>query len=112
MLGQPQIGSFHDPQFEYKFAFGSPVSDTICGAANQWNMSDPRGFAWANGEFRCALYNHYYTPNSRTPDCMGVQLGGGVQVQFTPYGWRTARSAHVGGVNVSLRRWLAAVHRR
>jgi prepilin-type processing-associated H-X9-DG protein len=29
-----------------------------------------------------------------------VQLGGGVQVQFTPYGWRTARSAHAGGVNL------------
>ncbi|HEX5472311.1 MAG TPA: DUF1559 domain-containing protein, partial [Lacipirellulaceae bacterium] len=99
LLGQPQIGGVHDPQFEYKFAFGSPISDAVCGGTNQWNMSDPRGFAWANGEFRCALYNHYYTPNSRTPDCMGVQLGGGVQVQFTPYGYRTARSAHAGGVN-------------
>jgi len=99
-LGQPQDGSFHDPQAEYKFAFGSPISDTICNAANQWNMSDPRGFAWVNGEFRCGLYNHYYLPNSSTPDCMGVQLGGGVQVQFTPYGWRTARSAHAGGANL------------
>jgi prepilin-type N-terminal cleavage/methylation domain-containing protein/prepilin-type processing-associated H-X9-DG protein len=99
-LGQPQTGSFHDPQLEYKFAFGSPLSDTVCKAANQWNMSDPRGFAWVNGEFRCGLYNHYYGPNSATPDCMGVQLGGGVQLQFTPYGWRTARSAHPGGVNV------------
>jgi len=102
LLGQPQEGTQHDPQREYKFVFGSPLSDTICRAANQWNMSDPRGFAWANGEFRCALYNHYYPPNSATPDCMGVQLGGGVQVQFTPYGWRTARSTHAGGVNMLL----------
>ncbi len=100
LLGQPQQGDFHDSQREYKFAYASPVSDTICSAANQWNMSDPRGFAWANGEFRCGLYNHYYTPNSPTPDCMGVRLGGGVQLQFTPYGWRAARSAHAGGVNV------------
>jgi type II secretory pathway pseudopilin PulG len=100
LLGQPQPGDFHDPQTEYKFAFASPISDTICNAANQWNMSDPRGFAWANGEFRCGLYNHYYGPNSATPDCMGVQLGGGVQLQFTPYGWRAPRSAHPGGVNV------------
>jgi prepilin-type N-terminal cleavage/methylation domain-containing protein len=99
-LGQPQDGSYHDPQTEYKFTFGSPISDTICNAANQWNMSDPRGFAWVNGEFRCGLYNHYYAPNSSTADCMGVQLGGGTQVQFTPYGWRTARSAHAGGVNL------------
>ena len=99
LLGQPRQGDVHDPQTEYKFAFASPISDTVCAATNQWNMSDPRGFAWANGEFRCGLYNHYYTPNSPTPDCMGVQLGGGVQLQFTPYGWRAARSAHPGGVN-------------
>jgi prepilin-type N-terminal cleavage/methylation domain-containing protein len=100
LLGQPQDGAYHDPRTEYKFAFGSPISDSICSGANQWNMSDPRGFSWANGEFRCGLYNHYYGPNSSMPDCMGVQLGGGVQMQFTPYGWRTARSAHRGGVNV------------
>ncbi len=101
LLGQPQQGTFHDPQTEYKFAFASPLNDTICSGANQWNMSDPRGFAWVNGEFRCALYNHYYVPNSATPDCMGVQLGGGVKLQFSPYGWRAARSAHSGGVNVA-----------
>jgi len=100
LLGQPGDGASHDSQTEYKFAFASPISDAICSGTNQWNMSDPRGFAWANGEFRCGLYNHYYTPNSKTPDCMGVQLGGGVQLQFTPYGWRAARSAHPGGVNV------------
>jgi prepilin-type processing-associated H-X9-DG protein len=102
VLGQPRQGTHHDPQTEYKFAFGAPLSDTVCAGANQWNMSDPRGFAWVNGEFRCALYNHYYLPNSETPDCMGVQLGGGVQLQFTPYGWRTARSNHPGGVNVAM----------
>ncbi|MCC7473908.1 MAG: DUF1559 domain-containing protein [Pirellulales bacterium] len=101
LLGQPTEGDLHDPRYEYKFAFASPISDTICAAANQWNMSDPRGFSWANGEFRCALYNHYDTPNSTTPDCMGVQLGGGVQLQFTPYGWRVPRSGHPSGVNVA-----------
>lgn len=99
LLGQPR-SSNHDAQTEYKFVFASPLSDSICAAANQWNMSDARGFAWVNGEFRCALYNHYLLPNSTTADCMGVQLGGGVKVQFTPFGWRTARSAHPGGVNL------------
>jgi prepilin-type N-terminal cleavage/methylation domain-containing protein/prepilin-type processing-associated H-X9-DG protein len=98
-LGQPQQTT-HDSETDYKFVFASPLSDTICNAANQWNMSDPRGFAWVNGEFRCAMYNHYMTPNSTAFDCMGVQLGGGVQLQFTPYGWRAARSWHPGGVNV------------
>jgi prepilin-type N-terminal cleavage/methylation domain-containing protein/prepilin-type processing-associated H-X9-DG protein len=100
-LGQSQQAQ-HAPATDYKFAFASPLSDDICNAATQWNMSDARGFAWVNGEFRCALYNHYMTPNSATFDCMGVQLGGGVEFQFTPFGWRTARSYHPGGVNLAM----------
>ena len=71
-----------------------------CGSANQWNESDGRGFAWACGELRCALYNHYYVPNQAIPDCLGAGLGGGVQTEFIDYGWRTARSRHPGGVNL------------
>ena len=47
-------------------------------------------------------YNHRTAPNSATPDCMGVTIGGPVQTRYTPYGWRTARSRHAGGVNVVL----------
>ncbi len=100
-LGNPQSAN-HDPNTEYKFSFLAPLTDGLCGGANQWNVSDPRGFAWVNGEFRCALYNHRTTPNSATPDCMGVTIGGPVQTRYTPYGWRTARSRHAGGVNVEL----------
>jgi prepilin-type processing-associated H-X9-DG protein len=99
ILGVPQDGN-HDPQTEYKFSFLAPVSDALCNGSQQWNVSDPRGFSWANGEFRCALYNHKMPPNSATPDCMGVQIGGTVQTRYTPYGWRTARSRHAGGSNV------------
>jgi prepilin-type N-terminal cleavage/methylation domain-containing protein len=101
LLGQPQAGQ-HDPQREYKFILNAPLTDPQCQSSTLWNYSDPRGFAWVNGEFRCALYNHARTPNSATPDCMGVQIGGTVQSRFTPYGWRTARSAHAGGVNLLL----------
>ncbi len=98
-LGDPRPNN-HDPQTEYKFSFLAPVSDALCNGTVQWNVSDPRGFSWANGEYRCALYNHHMTPNSRTPDCIGVQIGGTVQTRYTPYGWRAARSRHAGGVNV------------
>jgi prepilin-type processing-associated H-X9-DG protein len=101
LLGQPQT-STHDPQTEYKFAFTAPISDALCGATAQWNVSDPRGFAWVNGEYRCGLYNHRELPNSTVPDCMGVQIAGGVKLIYTPYGWRTARSNHPGGVNLLL----------
>jgi len=100
-LGQVHTGT-HDPQLEYKFVAGAPLTQEFCRLTTQWNVSDPRGFSWANGEFRCALYNHYLPPNSQSPDCLGVVPSGSVTTRFTPYGWRTARSWHPGGVNVLL----------
>jgi prepilin-type N-terminal cleavage/methylation domain-containing protein/prepilin-type processing-associated H-X9-DG protein len=102
LLGQPQQSAPHDPKFEYKVRLAAPLTDQLCEQANQWNYTDPRGFAWVNGEFRCGLYNHYLTPNSPTFDCMGVQSSGIIQERFAPYGWRAARSNHPGGVNVLL----------
>lgn len=103
-LGQPisAIGLAHDPQLEYKFLLSAPLSEAKCGGTQQWNVSDPRGFSWVNGEYRCGMYNHYLSPNAATPDCMGVVLGGSAKVRFRPYGWRAARSNHPGGVNVLL----------
>jgi prepilin-type processing-associated H-X9-DG protein len=88
---------------DYKFITVSPaisLTATACNNSQTWNTADGRGFAWVSGEFRCALYNHFYLPNSTTPDCIGSKLGGGVRTEFTPYGWRTARSRHSGGVNL------------
>jgi prepilin-type N-terminal cleavage/methylation domain-containing protein len=99
VLGNPQKAN-HDPQTEYKFSFLAPLTEDLCSGAVQWNVTDPRGFAWANGEFRCALYNHRTPPNSTVPDCMGVTIAGPPQTRYTPYGWRTARSRHAGGVNL------------
>ena len=101
LLGQPQSGA-HDSQLEYKFFLGSPLSESVCQNSTNWNYQDPRGFSWVNGEYRCGLYNHWRTPNSDSPDCMGVAIGGSVQTRFAPYGWRTARSNHPHGVNVLL----------
>ena len=89
-----------DPQQDYHFVLAAPLTDSVCAAAVIPNMSDPRGFSWSDGEFRCGLYNHYYLPDSATPDCLGVISGGTPQIRYTPYGWRTARSRHTGGVNV------------
>jgi len=89
-----------DPQTVYRFVTGAPLTDASCAAVTRWNTSNRRGFMWVNGEFRCTLYNHYYTPNSKTPDCLGYLPTGTPDVQFTGYGWRTARSFHSGGVNV------------
>lgn len=107
-LGQPREAAPHDPAYEYKFVTGAPLTEASCEASGAWNQTEPRGFSWANGEHRCALYNHYDTPNSTTPDCMGVFFGAPepgsspFERLWTPFGWRAARSLHPGGVNVVL----------
>ncbi len=104
------------PERNYKFVLSftsSPaLTDSQCQNAKNYNSTssngnDPRGFAWCSGEYRCATYNHYYTPNSPTCDCITS-----VTVDSTPppakpmlysaYGWRAARSSHPGGVCVML----------
>jgi hypothetical protein len=90
------------PDTVYRFAFTAPLTDGACASVFQWNGSNRRGFMWVNGEFRCTLYNHYYGPNSTTPDCLGVSLNPDPAKQFTGYGWRGARSRHPGGVQVAL----------
>lgn len=88
-----------DPKTAYKFLFFAPLTDAAVAAATTWNYTDPRGFSWANGEYRNGLYNHYYGPNSSNHDCMGVLLGGGLSRIYTPFGWKTARSRHPAGNN-------------
>ncbi len=75
-------------QQDYKFTLLVPLTTNNCNATNQWNVSDPRGFGWVNGEYRCTLYNHAYLPNQATPDCIAAPLIGGVKTVYTPYGWR------------------------
>jgi prepilin-type processing-associated H-X9-DG protein len=102
LLGVPSPGPTHDVHYEYKFVIKAPLTDTLCAGATQWNVTDPRGFAWVDGEYRCGLYNHYYPPNYSLPDCIGVVSSGGApNIAYTPFGWRTARSNHPGGVNMA-----------
>jgi prepilin-type N-terminal cleavage/methylation domain-containing protein/prepilin-type processing-associated H-X9-DG protein len=100
-LGVPRSANPHDVTFEYKMV-GFPLTDAKCAAPAEWNVSDPRGFAWVNGEVRCALYNHYHTPNATAPDCMTAPLGGTQETIFRAFGWRAARSLHPDGVNIAL----------
>ncbi len=91
-----------DPQIDYKYVGAAPLTAALCKATTLVNYTDPRGYAWASGEFRCGMYNHFNTPNSLQCDCMGVVLFGSISTEFTPYGWRAARSRHPGGVNVGM----------
>ena len=97
--GSPPPG---DERTVYKYLgfSGNLPSDGSCGGAPQaWNGSNHRQFMWASGEPRCVSYNHYYTPNSRSFDCVANNpfLPG-----YTAVGYKAARSRHSGGVNVLL----------
>ncbi len=90
------------PDTVYRTMFGAPLTVGGCNGATRWNLSNRRGFMWVNGEYRCTLYNHFYGPNSATPDCLGFSFSSDPAKRFTGYGWRAARSRHPGGVNVLL----------
>jgi prepilin-type N-terminal cleavage/methylation domain-containing protein len=90
------------PQTVYRFVFTAPLTDALANSATRFNHQNRRGFMWVNGEYRCTLYNHYYGPNSSTPDCIGVKLIAPTPVKrHSAYGWRAARSWHPGGVCVA-----------
>lgn len=90
-------------QTDYKFAGPAPLTDSGCASAAQFNNSNRRGFSWINGEYRCAMYNHYYTPNQKIFDCLGYSTSSDLNDMFSGVGWRAARSFHSGGiVNVTL----------
>jgi type II secretory pathway pseudopilin PulG len=88
------------PDLAYRFTFVAPLTASACNAAPAWNFQDPRGFSWANGEYRTTFYNHRSGPNSAEVDCISSLLLGGLDRRFTPFGWRSARSQHPGGVNI------------
>jgi prepilin-type N-terminal cleavage/methylation domain-containing protein len=89
-----------DPRYAYVFAKSAPLTLDSCRASSFWNYTERRGFSWANGEYRSGLYNHFGTPNTPEFDCVAARVFGPPSVIYTAYGWRAARSLHLGGVNV------------
>ncbi len=62
-----------------------------CDSSTTWIGT--RGERWTAGRYGDQLYNHFFTPNSASPDCINT-VGGA--------GWTAARSRHTGGVNILL----------
>ena len=90
-------------QGSYAFVTEVPLTTAICAAANSWNYLNQRGFSWANGEYRSAVYSHWLQPNAATMDCIANDTSSAnIARTLAVWGWRAARSRHVGGVNVAL----------
>ncbi len=89
-----------NPRTTYAFIYAVPLTDAACQQARMWNFTDLRGFSWANGEYRCTLYNHHWGPNSPNIDCVSSKITGNISELYSCYGWRSARSRHPGGVNM------------
>lgn len=87
----------------YGYSFASPLTEAGCGRPLYYNLSDRRGFSWANGEYRTTLYNHFRRPNDPVLDCLSALMNTGDPAKlYAGYGWRGARSRHPGGVNVAM----------
>ena len=61
----------------------------VCFTPDQW--SGDRGREWSRGSFFMSSYNHFYTPNSKYPDCTDAGRNAAIC---------GPRSFHPGGVNV------------
>ncbi|MDB5348382.1 MAG: prepilin-type cleavage/methylation protein [Schlesneria sp.] len=88
-----------DPRRVYGYlgyTSGLYLTETACASPPFYNLSQRRQFNWYAGEIRCASYNHYFTPNSKSMDCVLNAADFG----YTAMGWKAARSLHPGGVNV------------
>jgi prepilin-type N-terminal cleavage/methylation domain-containing protein/prepilin-type processing-associated H-X9-DG protein len=94
--GGNATGSSTDPREYYKqipLRFFPPYLDAAaCASSATWVGN--RGERWTTGRYGDGgIYNHFYTPNSATPDCMNSVSGAA---------WTAARSRHTGGVNTLL----------
>jgi prepilin-type N-terminal cleavage/methylation domain-containing protein len=70
---------------------GNDTTPEACASPNSGNCYQERGAKWILGNYGNTLYNHYYTPNAATWDCMNLQQQKALSA---------ARSMHPGGVMV------------
>jgi prepilin-type N-terminal cleavage/methylation domain-containing protein/prepilin-type processing-associated H-X9-DG protein len=67
------------------------INTTNCLAAT--SLSTERLMSWVDGTYTYGLYDHHFTPNSKSLDCITVN-------NSLSQGWKGARSRHPGGANV------------
>ena len=87
------------------FAF-SPWQGTPTASINPAACLAPVSFStermgsWVDGTYGYGLYDHHYTPNSTSFDCITVLHDTQGNNLALAQGWKAARSRHPGGANV------------
>ena len=74
------------------------VNPTACLAAT--SLSTERMGSWVDGTYTYGLYDHHYSPNTTSLDCITVLHDTQGNNLALSQGWKEARSWHPGGVNV------------
>ncbi len=74
------------------------INPANCLAAT--SLSTERMSSWVDGTYTYGLYDHQYTPNSTSFDCITVLHDTQGNNLALSQGWKGARSRHPGGANV------------
>ena len=98
------VVAYSNAPFDAAFAAqrGADITATInpanCLAAT--SLSTERMGSWVDGTYTYGLYDHHYTPNSTSLDCISVLHDAQGNNLALSMGWKAARSWHPGGANV------------
>ncbi|SFH79249.1 DUF1559 domain-containing protein [Planctomicrobium piriforme] len=76
-----------------QLTMATQTTDAACAAGSAPAWSGQRGAKWINGHLADTMYNHYFAPNAKVPDCHN---------DYHNFCLTSARSAHVGGVQITL----------
>ena len=88
-LGRDTAGSVPaNARLQFVITASAAITPGTCGSIASW--SGDRGREWARGSFILAAYNHFYPPNSPSPDCSNSGRAAAITAP---------RSRHPGGVN-------------
>ena len=74
------------------------INTANCLAAT--SLSTERMASWIDGTYTYGLYDHHFTPNSTSLDCITVLHDSSGNNLALSMGWKAARSRHSGGANV------------
>ncbi len=96
LLGDGQNAAPVESDYRHRvveLAGSTQTTPANCAVSGSVNWSGQRGGKWVNGHLADTMYNRYYGPNSREPDCHNG---------YHNFAITSARSAHKGGVQAAM----------